>query len=63
MSVGNAIRKRRKQLNLTLQALAARVDTDSGNLSRIERGTQGVSEAMLMRLCDALDCTAAYLYS
>lgn len=63
MSVGNAIRKRRKQLNLTLQELAGRVDTDSGNLSRIERGTQGVSEAMLMRLCDALDCTAAYLYS
>jgi amino-acid N-acetyltransferase len=63
MSVGNAIRKRRKHLNLTLQELARRVETDSGNLSRIERGTQGVSEAMLMRLCDALDCTAAYLYS
>ena len=32
MSVGNAIRKRRKHLNLTLQELASRVDTDSGNL-------------------------------
>lgn len=63
MSVGNAIRKRRKALNLTLQELAKLVDADSGNLSRIERGTQGVSEAMLMRLCAALDCSAAYLYS
>lgn len=63
MSIGNAIRKRRKALNLTLQALAKQVETDSGNLSRIERGTQGVSEAMLMRLCNALDCTPAYLYS
>ena len=63
MSIGNAIRKRRKALNLTLQELAKLVDADSGNLSRIERGTQGVSEAMLMRLCAALDCSAAYLYS
>lgn len=63
MSVGNAIHKRRKALNLTLQELAKLVDADSGNLSRIERGTQGVSEAMLRRLCTALDCTPAYLYA
>lgn len=63
MSIGTALRKRRKALDLTLQELAARVDADSGNLSRIERGTQGVSEAMLMRLCAALDCTPAYLYA
>jgi amino-acid N-acetyltransferase len=61
--LGQAIRKRRKLLNLTLQELAKRVGADSGNLSRIERGTQGVSEAMLRRLCTALDCTPAFLYS
>lgn len=61
--LGQAIRKRRKLLNLTLQELAKRVGADSGNLSRIERGTQGVSEAMLHRLCTALDCTPAFLYS
>jgi amino-acid N-acetyltransferase len=63
MSVGLAIRKRRKSLNLTLQALAQLVDADSGNLSRIERGTQGVSESMLRKLCIALDCTPANLYA
>lgn len=61
--LGQAIRKRRKLLNLTLQDLAKRVGADSGNLSRIERGTQGVSEAMLRKLCTALDCTPAFLYS
>ena len=63
MPLGLALRKRRKSLNLTLQELAKRVDADSGNLSRIERGVQGVSEAMLRRLCTALDCTPAFLYA
>ncbi|HLD10204.1 MAG TPA: helix-turn-helix domain-containing protein, partial [Methylophilaceae bacterium] len=63
MSLGLALRKRRKSLNLTLTELAKRVDADAGNLSRIERGAQGVSEAMLRRLCAALDCTPAFLYT
>lgn len=63
MSLGLAIRKRRKLLNITLQALAAQVDADSGNLSRIERGAQGVSEGLLRKICAALDCTPAYLYA
>jgi len=63
MPLGQAIRKRRKSLGLTLQELARRVDADSGNLSRIERGEQGLSEAMLRRLCVALDCTPAFLYA
>ncbi|OGV74516.1 MAG: amino-acid N-acetyltransferase [Methylophilales bacterium RIFCSPHIGHO2_02_FULL_57_10] len=63
MLLGQAIRKRRKALGLTLQELAKRVDADTGNLSRIERGAQGLSEAMLRRLCAALDCTPAFLYA
>lgn len=63
MSLGLAIRKRRKLLNITLQALAETVGADSGNLSRIERGAQGVSEALLRKICAALDCTPAYLYA
>lgn len=62
-SIGHSIRKRRKALNLTLQELAKRVEADSGNLSRIERGQQGVSEPMLRKLCAALDCTPAFLYA
>ncbi len=63
MSLGLAIRKRRKLLNITLQALAEAIGADSGNLSRIERGTQGVSETLLRKICSALDCTPAYLYA
>jgi len=63
MSLSLTLRKRRKSLNLTLAELAKRVDADAGNLSRIERGSQGVSEAMLRRLCAALDCTPAFLYA
>jgi amino-acid N-acetyltransferase len=63
MSLGHSIRQRRKSQNLTLQQLAQRIDADSGNLSRIERGAQGVSEALLHKLCTALNCTPAFLYS
>jgi amino-acid N-acetyltransferase len=63
MSLGLAIRKQRKTLHLTLQALAHSVGADSGNLSRIERGEQGVTEVMLRKLCKALECTPAFLYA
>lgn len=63
MPLGQALRKRRKALGLTLQQLATRISADTGNLSRIERGEQGLSEAMLRRLCTALDCTPAFLYA
>ena len=63
MSLGSAIRNQRKLLHLTLQALANAIGADSGNLSRIERGEQGVTEVMLRKLCSALDCTPAFLYA
>ncbi len=63
MSIGQSIRKRRKLLGLTLQQLAAQTGADSGNLSRIERGGQGVNENLLHKICAALDCTPAYLYA
>lgn len=63
MSLGAAIKKQRKALHLTLQALADTTGADPGNLSRIERGEQGVTEAMLRKLCVALNCTPAFLYA
>lgn len=63
MSLGLAIRNQRKSLHLTLQALANAIDADSGNLSRIERGEQGITEAMLRKICVALNCTPAFLYA
>jgi amino-acid N-acetyltransferase len=63
MPLGEALRKRRKSIGLTLQQLAAKIDADSGNLSRIERGEQGLSEAMLLKLCAALDCPPSHLFA
>ncbi len=63
MSIGSAIRNKRKSLNITLQTLAANIGADAGNLSRIERGELGVSETMLRKIAEALGCTPAYLYT
>ena len=63
MSLGLSIRKRRKSLNITLQTLAQAISADAGNLSRIERGELGASEAMLRKIAQALNCTPAYLYA
>jgi amino-acid N-acetyltransferase len=62
MSLGQAIRQQRKIFKHTLQSLANQIGTDAGNLSRIERGAQGLSEQMLLKLCNALNCTPAFLY-
>lgn len=63
MSLGQAIRQQRKLSHLTLQFVADQIGTDAGNLSRIERGNQGISEKMLINLCKALSCSPAFLYA
>lgn len=62
MTIGLTIRHQRKALNMTLQALANKVGADAGNLSRIERGELGISETILRKIAEALNCTPAYLY-
>lgn len=63
MSLGNFLRQRRKSLNITLQILAKKIGADAGNLSRIERGELGISEAMLRKIAVALDTTPAIIYA
>jgi amino-acid N-acetyltransferase len=63
MPLGNSIRQSRKSLKLTLQALAAQVGADAGNLSRIERGELGVNETLLRKIAAALNTTPASLYA
>ncbi|NOS98863.1 MAG: amino-acid N-acetyltransferase [Methylotenera sp.] len=63
MSLGNQIRNLRKSRHFTLQQLAIAVEADAGNLSRIERGELGVSEALLRKIAAALDTTPATLYA
>lgn len=63
MSIGAEIRKRRKALKWTLEDMVERVGSDTGNLSRIETGKQGVTEDMLRKIAGALGCTVADLYA
>jgi len=50
MDIGQRIREARKARGLTLEALANQVDTDTGNLSRLERGKQGASQDLLTKI-------------
>ena len=63
MSIGIQIRNLRKARGLTLQLVAEQIGADAGNLSRIERGELGVTEAMLRKIAAALNTTPATLYA
>ena len=54
MEIGKAIRTARKARGWTLEELGDRVGIDTGNLSRLERGRQGASQEMLLKICEAL---------
>lgn len=54
MKIGNNIRRIRLQKKLTLERVAADADTDTGNLSRLERGKQGYTDEGLNKLSRAL---------
>ena len=53
----------RKERGLTLEAVALEADTNTGNLSRIEKGTRRASIGLLERIAAALNTTVAELYT
>ena len=59
MDIGKIIRDARKAKGWTLDELSSRVETDSGNLSRLERGKQFASKELLNKIMAALDMTIA----
>lgn len=59
MTVGENIRRLRKARGWKILELATRVDSDVGNISRLERGKQGYSDEMLRKLATALGCAVA----
>lgn len=61
MNVGMVIRRLRKSLGQTLEALAAMTGTDAANLSRIERGLQAYTPEWLEKVAQALGTTASAL--
>ena len=54
MEIGQIIRNARKAKKLSLEQLANQVDSDTGNLSRLERGQQGTTPEKLKRIMDVL---------
>lgn len=62
MNVGNKIRELRKERGLTLNQLASMVESDVGNLSRLERGLQGYSDQMLTKIAAALQVPVAVFF-
>ena len=55
MNIGEAIRAARKSKGWTLEKLAQEAGTDTGNLSRLERGLQQVNEHLMQKLLGLLD--------
>lgn len=59
---GIRVRAAREERGLTVSKLAHLADVDQGNLSRVERGVQGVSDEMRMRISKALGIEVADLF-
>ena len=59
--LGEAIRRRRKNLGLSQEGLAEVVDCHRNFVGRIERGEQNPTVDMLVRFAAALDCSVADL--
>jgi transcriptional regulator with XRE-family HTH domain len=63
MKVGKRIRQIRKAAGMTLADVEARAGLSDGNLSRIERGEQWISEEKLYSLAEALSVQAADFFT
>lgn len=60
--LGSAIKQLRNTQQLTLQALADAIDSDVGNLSRMERGMQEIKNATLEAIAKALGSTPSRIW-
>ncbi|KFB66659.1 helix-turn-helix transcriptional regulator [Candidatus Accumulibacter vicinus] len=63
MKIGQVIRKRRRDLKMTLETLAANAGTDAAGLSRVERGLQNSTPNGLAAIAEALGTTVATLFA
>lgn len=60
-AIGNRIKERRKELNLTQLDIKEKVGISSGNISDIERGNRLPAATTLVQLSDVLDCSIDYI--
>jgi len=60
---GKAIRRRRRELDLSQEALAEKAELHRTYISSIERGTRNPSLENIKKLADALDMSIADLFA
>lgn len=60
-TVGNRIKKRRKDLHLTQMEIKEKTGISSGNMSEIEQGNRLPAAATLVLLSEILECSIDYL--
>ena len=63
MKIGTRIRDLRKKKGLTILQLATAVNSDVGNISRLERNIQGYTENTLVKIAEALGVSVADLFT
>lgn len=59
--IGKRINTRRKQLNLTQEQLAERMDVSIQMISNLEQGKKAIRPENLVKLCNSLDISADYI--
>lgn len=62
MKINHAIRYLRKQKGWTQQQLADFANTSKGNISNLENGNQGYSQAILDYLAKAFNCRVSDIF-
>ena len=60
MHIGAKIRQLRKENKDTLKVLAKKIDYDLSNLSKIERGTYGITRELLQKIIDVYNVSPKY---
>jgi transcriptional regulator with XRE-family HTH domain len=60
--IGRSLRRRRRQLDLTLQALAARTGVGFQQIQKYECGQHRMSAATLVRLAVGLEVSVDYFF-
>ena len=60
-AMGKKIRRKRREMDITQEQLAALVGISTSFMGHIERGTRVPSIETLYRICDALGVSADYL--
>lgn len=63
MTIGKTIRKLRRQKGLTLNQLSTLIESDPGNLSRLERDQQGYSDQIVGKIAGALGVPVSALFA